>query len=398
MQTEVVSIALQAREPILAWGPPGVGKTSIIQSLGRALDLPVEVIIASVREPSDFAGLPVVDGDEVTMAAPDWARRTVRRYNESIGERAQNLLDAKDDGAPDLSKVYAKNVQDTIIFFDEISTAPPAVQAPLLRICLDKVVGDVQLPATTPIIAAANPPEVSAGGWDLAPPLANRFVHVNWNLDNDIWVEGMLSGFPDVTTKALPPSWTRGIPEARGLVASFIKARPNLLLQVPDDESSAGRAWPSPRSWDMAARLLAASNAYGAGTDIRAALVTGCVGDGQGFEFLQWLDALDLPDPNWLLANPDQFKLPERQDQVFAVLSSVVTTAVNKLTPPRWMAAWQIIDTATRKGTPDMAAFAAKSLAQERQHLDRSQYPIPVQQFKSLMPVLLAAGYTIGSS
>lgn len=371
MQTDVVSIAIQAREPILAWGPPGVGKTSIIQSIGRALELPVEVIISSVREPSDFAGLPVVIDGTVQMAAPKWAQDTVTRKEET-GE-------------------------DTVIFFDEISTAPPAVQAPLLRICLDKVVGDVQLPLSTPIIAAANPPEQAAGGWDLAPPLANRFVHVDWDLDHDVWVEGMLSGFPDVGVKVLPPTWIRGIPEARSMVAAFIKSRQNLLLQVPDDESSAGKAWPSPRSWDMASRLLAACDAYGAETDVRAILITGCVGVGQGFEFLQWLDALDLPDPDYLLANPDKFTLPKRSDQTFAVLSSVVRACTNRLTPDRWMAAWKIIDTAVRQGTPDMAAFAAKALATERRHLDRSEYPLPVDQFKALMPVLLAAGYKIGA-
>ncbi len=134
-----LSIAIQARIPVLAWGPPGVGKTATITAVAEALGLPVEVVIASVREPSDFAGLPVIRDDGVRMEPPAWARR----------------LAAAGRG---------------IVFFDEVSTAPPAVQAALLRVVLDRVVGDLALPSGVAIVAAANPPEQAAGGWDLSPP------------------------------------------------------------------------------------------------------------------------------------------------------------------------------------------------------------------------------------
>ena len=44
-----------------------------------------------------------------------------------------------------------------ILFTDEVNTAPPSVQAALLRVCLDKVAGDCHLGDDTSVIAAANP-------------------------------------------------------------------------------------------------------------------------------------------------------------------------------------------------------------------------------------------------
>jgi MoxR-like ATPase len=170
-----LSRAIASGVPVLIWGPPGVGKTAAILALGRRLGLPVEVVIASIREPTDFAGLPVVHDGEVRFAPPAWARR----------------LAAAGKG---------------ILFLDEISTAPPAVQAALLRVVLDRVVGDLPLPPAVTIVAAANPPDMTAGGWDLAPPLANRFIHLQWRVDAGEWA----AEFPHYWGDPPPfPAWTR---------------------------------------------------------------------------------------------------------------------------------------------------------------------------------------------
>lgn len=133
---EALALAVGARVPVLLWGGPGTGKSSAVRDLAAAMSWPCEVVIASIREPSDFAGLPVVADGGVRFAPPRWARR----------------LHAAGHG---------------ILFLDEITTAPPAVQAALLRVVLERVVGDLELPADVAVVAAANPPEQAADGWDL---------------------------------------------------------------------------------------------------------------------------------------------------------------------------------------------------------------------------------------
>ncbi|MGH8572858.1 MAG: AAA family ATPase, partial [Gammaproteobacteria bacterium] len=72
---EALGVAVAARVPVLVWGAPGTGKTSAIRAMSRELGLACETVIASIREPSDFAGLPVVADGQVIFAPPRWARR-----------------------------------------------------------------------------------------------------------------------------------------------------------------------------------------------------------------------------------------------------------------------------------------------------------------------------------
>src|SRR5947207_6011061 len=226
--TAALGTAVSARVPVLLWGAPGTGKTSAIRAMAAAAGWACETVIASIREPSDFAGLPIVVDGGVRFAAPTWARQ---------------LASAGGAG---------------LLFLDEISTAPPRVRAALLRVVLDRVVGDLDLPEGVAVVAAANPPEQAADGWDLSAPLANRFCHLDWALDARVVAEGFAGGFAAPVVPALPDDWAADIPAAKATVAAFVGLRPPLACAPPTDAAAAGRGWPSPRSWEMAARLWTA--------------------------------------------------------------------------------------------------------------------------------------------
>jgi MoxR-like ATPase len=352
---DALGLAVAAGVPALLWGAPGTGKTSVVRALADALDLPCEVVIASIREPADFAGLPIVDAGQVSFAPPSWARRLA-------------------------------DVEHGLLFLDEISTAPPAVQAALLRVVLERTVGDLTLPAGIRTVAAANPPEQAADGWDLSAPLANRFVHLDWPVDARTMAEGFAGGWPPPTPVKLPADWERLVPQTRAWVAGFVGVRPGAVLSVPTEAVSAGRAWPSPRSWDMAARLLAAGRVADSSEDVVALLMKGCVGDGMGVEFLVWLAEGDLPDPEVVLADPDSFELPERGDRAFAALTAIAAAVAAQPTVQRWNAAWKVFGRAG-DAAPDAAAVAARTLVRSRP--DGAPVPPEVAQFA---PMLRAAG------
>lgn len=354
---DALTIAIQAGVPILTWGPPGVGKTATITMLAETLKLPLEVVLASIREPADFSGLPVIRDDGVNMEPPVWARR--------LAQAGKGIL-----------------------FLDEISTAPPAVQSALLRVVLDRVVGDLALPPGVCVVASANPPEQAVGGWDLSAPLANRFCHLYWTLDTQRWIDGMIRGWNTSVLPQLPITWGTLIPEKQALVASFIRHRPHLLLQVPKYESQAGKAWPSPRSWCMAARLLAAAGSAQADEADVALLTAGCVGEGASLEFLGWCRDLDLPDPEAILANPSCFILPERGDRAFAVLTAIITAVTCRLTEERWSAGWAVLAQAACQGGKDIAAVAAKNLAAAR----KPELSLPVKELQEFAPLLRQGG------
>jgi hypothetical protein len=356
---EALSVALAARVPVLLWGAPGTGKTSVIRAMAAASGLLCETVISSIREPSDFAGLPVIsDGSgptRVDMAPPRWAER----------------LSAGGQG---------------ILFFDEISTAPPAVQAALLRVVLERTVGDLVLPEGVAVVAAANPPEQASDGWDLSAPLANRFCHLDWPVDARELADGLAGGWPTPPAARLEPGWEKGIVVARAWVAGFLRVRPDLAVAVPDEAARAGRAWPSPRTWDMTALLHAASDAAGAGELARSLLVRGAVGPGPGVELLSWLVEADLPDPEAVLADPESFVLPERGDRAYAALASIAAAVAADATAERWTRGWQIFGRAA-DSAPDVAAAAARTLARARP----AGAPIP-PEVAAFEPLLRDAG------
>jgi hypothetical protein len=364
----VLDAALDTRIPVLIWGPPGVGKSATVQAWAARSGLRCWTVIASLREPSDFAGLPVVEG-----------------MHETAGKAVRSVA-----FAPPRFAVEAASAGG-VIFLDELTTCPPAVQAALLRSVVDRAFGDLELdPEHVAIVAAANPAEDAAGGWDLAGPLANRFLHHHFELQPNRWAEDFPGywgappriGFGGRELDA--PAWAT----ARAVVAGFVRARPGLLLNLPEAASLRGQAWPSPRSWDYASRLLAKELGRGRRPTDALPLLAGCVGEGAAVEFAAWCSELDLPDPESLLANPQKYRHPLRGDHAYAILAAVAQAARGRLTPQRWQAAWQIMAAAADSGGADIAAVAVRDLVRAR----TPKLPLPIEELRAFYPLLETAG------
>jgi hypothetical protein len=87
------------------------------------------------------------------------------------------------------------------------------------------------------------------------------------------------------------------------------------------------------------------------------------VGDGPGLELLAYLDRMDLPDPEDLLADPAAAELPERGDLRQIVLDGVVEAVRKRPDRHRWDAAWALLVRALETGAPDLVVVPASTLA-----------------------------------
>lgn len=322
------AICIQAGVPVILWGPPGIGKTMRTQAIAKSLGKSLVEQVCSTWDPTDV-GLPVVKSGLFERVAPKWA------------------VDCDDN---------------TLLYLDEFSCTPPAVQASALKIVGERKCGDLSLPKGMSIAMSANPADQAAGGWDLAPPMANRMVHLECSLSSDDWCEGMLSGWPKVEVPKLSSGWQELIPSKVALVTSFIRRTGhNNLLSLPDDEASQGKAWPSPRSWDNLCRLLAAAEACSADASVVSQLARGTVGH-PAISFLAFCEQLDLPDPESLIADPSSYRHSERGDKAHATLASVAAAVLAKNTKQRWENGIQIMLNAANAGGTDIAAIACRSL------------------------------------
>lgn len=358
---QALGICVSVRIPVLLWGNPGEGKTAAVESV-TALGWRVETVIITHSEPSDFAGLPVVTADgSVELAPPGWAKRLAEHPGRSIA------------------------------FFDEFSTASPSLQAAALRPLTHYEVGSVRLPETVAFVAAANPADVAAAGWELAAPTASRFVHLDWGLPFEVFTEGIVTGhWPALPVYDEPLDHARRLADETVLVAGFLRARESQLSAIPTAAADRGRAFPTPRTWHYAARLSAFARAVGAGEEVRRLLVAGCVGDAAAHEYLRWASALDLPDAEELLATPEFADFTGmRADRVYVALQSVLGAFSRQPTPARWTAAIEVCAAAAAQVGIDPAVPVVRSLL--RPDLRPHAVAVP-SAIKVFAPALALAG------
>lgn len=345
----------RARVPVLLLSDPGTGKSSLVRGVAAADGVPCETVLGSIREPADVAGLPVVTASGVVLSPPSWATR--------LAEAGAGYL-----------------------FLDELTTCPPAVQAAMLAVALDRVVGDLRLPDSVRVVAGANPADRAADGWELSPPLANRFCHITFMPSVDEWLDGMTVGWSaPPASRAVDPDPVRTA-AVTATVTGFVRSRPELLHAFPRDAASTGNPWPSRRVWAM----LAAALAHVRDDDdaARQALAFGLVGEGAGVEYLTWCEQADLPDPAAVVADPSIVQWGDRPDRVWAVLAGVATWSASQGTAAAWRAAWGPLLAAAEHGAVDVAAAAARSLGRSRP----AAATVPAAVRSTFAPILGAAG------
>jgi MoxR-like ATPase len=194
----------------MIWGPPGIGKSSIVAQTAEKHRLDCVDLRLSQLAPTDLRGLPVADKGVSRWYPPEFLPR------EGAG----------------------------VLFLDEINLAPPAMQGIAQQLILDRKVGSYSVPDGWYIWAAGNRKEDRAAVFDMPAPVANRFLHVEVGPD-----------FESFKTYAL----ASGLHEQ---VLAFLSFRPALLHKLDPQQP----AWPSPRSWVMASDL------HRAGLEVAAAI------------------------------------------------------------------------------------------------------------------------------
>lgn len=294
-QHRAIAASMRALVPVLTWGPPGQGKSSVIESWAKAWGYPtVETMVGSLREPTDFTGLPTEINGATEYLIPGFMKR----------------LRAACGG---------------VLFVDEVNTSAGSTMSAMLRGIQERVFGDFALPESTPIIAAANPIEFTPNGREISPSMANRFVHIDWSFDLDEWLDGITDGFDNANVPPLedmaPASPPERVAAIRALVRQFIVHNSAMLNQPPTDLAEQVHGWPSNRSWHNVARVLEYVRPGDRATE--ALLVKGLVGEKAAEQFLHFMKQLDLIDPHAALADPSRIDTQASADRLFVLAHTV---------------------------------------------------------------------------
>lgn len=251
--------------PVFIWGPPGVGKSSVVRTVAQELSLSIIDLRASLLDPTDLRGIPAVIGNRAIWCPPDF----LPTANDPPG----------------------------ILFLDELNAAPPIVQTSMYQLVLDRRVGEYSLPDGWKIVAAGNRLADRSLVFRLSSALANRFIHIDYETDIEDW-----------------RSWAIKY-RIHPHIVSFLAIRPELLMQQPDDSV----AYPTPRSWQMVSDIIGSyQNDIASCRDI----IPGVIGEAAAVEFAAWVDSsLREKDLQNLVENPTTAKLPKKLNELFAVTS-----------------------------------------------------------------------------
>ena len=202
---------------VMLWGPPGIGKSQGVRQIARRIadETGKKVLITDVRlllfNPVDLRGIPTSNADK-TLAV--WLKPKIFHMGEST---------------------------DTvnILFLDEISAAPPSVQAAAYQITLDRTIGEHRLPENCIVMAAGNRVTDKSVAYNMPKALANRLCHLEIVGDPQAWHDWAVKN------------------RLHRYVVGYLDYNPVALMKY--DPSGTELAFPTPRTWEMVSSILKTS-------------------------------------------------------------------------------------------------------------------------------------------
>ena len=110
----------------------------------------------------------------------------------------------------------------------------------MLRFIAENWVGDLEMPNDIWKCALANPTELATNGFEIEPAMANRMVHLAWEMDWESWDAGMSAGgkFPAPSYPRVPEGWENRKPEVGTMFAAFRHHRPDAFRPDTDAKGS----------------------------------------------------------------------------------------------------------------------------------------------------------------
>jgi len=271
--TSILERAVDAPDttpPMFFWGPPGIGKSAIPKQVAHDKKIGFVDLRGPLLDPTDLRGIPTVLGDKAKWLPP-------------------SFLPTEGKG---------------ILFLDELASAPPLVQASMYQLTLDRAIGEYTLPDGWYIIAAGNRIEDRSVSYRMPTALANRFTHVNFEVNLDDWID-----------------WAARVGHVNPNIIGFIRFKPDMLWAFNPESSE--KAFASPRSWDFASRMIKV-----APTKLLPEILNGTVGTGCTSEFMAFLKIqTELPPIDDILNGLDFVPPKGRMDLRYAMISALATRA-----------------------------------------------------------------------
>ena len=276
-KTTLKNFNAEDKTSFMLWGPPGVGKSDSLKTITNNVESSTgkKVVITDVRlllfNPVDLRGIPVPDANKELAV---WLK----------------------------PKIFQMDPSDEIInilMLDEISAAPPSVQAAAYQITLDRKIGEHMLPDNCYIICAGNRIQDKSVAYKMPKALANRLTHFDIYPELEDWKAWALQSGID------------------SRIIGFLNFKPSMLYNF--DSASDDNAFPTPRTWEMANNYI---DVFGS-LDGAYPCVAGCIGLGVAGEFKRYCQVFSqIPNVDDIF-NGKEVEMPTQPDVLYALSAAI---------------------------------------------------------------------------
>ncbi len=267
-QKQLISFlsAVAPTRPVFIWGPPGVGKSSLVELFAHQHGLDCVSLLGSQLAPEDLVGVPQILDGKSRFCPPDMIAR------------------------------------DTpyVLFLDELNASSPEVQKAFYSLIHERRLANYQLPEGSMVVGAGNRAQDHAITRPMASALMNRMLHIELRANVEDWL-----------------AWADAQPLHR-YVINYIRARPDHLTDTPPEVEA---PFSTPRAWHMLSDAL-----VGFGDDLTpedvVTLGTACLSVSHAAQFVAFVkQQLYALQPESILNGTQSLPTHDRDLMYFVVMS-----------------------------------------------------------------------------
>ena len=223
------------QRPVLLIGPPGIGKTQIMEQIAAEEDVGLVSYTITHHTRQSAIGLPFIE------------KRIYNGVEHTVTEYTMSEI---------LGTVYAlmekTGLCEGILFLDEINCVSETLAPMMLQFLQCKTFGNQKLPEGWLIVAAGNPPEFNRSVRDFDVVTLDRVKHITVEEDFPVWKEYALR---------------KGL---HGAVISYLDLKKENFYRI--ENGAEGMQFVTARGWEDLSEILYAYEALGIAPDMELAV------------------------------------------------------------------------------------------------------------------------------